>query len=57
MKITYRERRYLDRYRCIDTPTTFYAESIWSQGGLLYCRTDRFNIKVIEKDFIIKIEE
>lgn len=57
MKVTYIDRRFLDRYRCIDTERTFYALSSFQQGGLTYFKTDRFNVRVIETNLIKSIQE
>lgn len=57
MKITYRNRVFIDAYRCIDHESTLTpVKSFWN-GNLLYCYVDRYNIKVISKDDIINIEE
>lgn len=57
MKVTYIERHFLDKYRCIDTERTFNALSSFQQGGLTYFKTDRFNVRVIETHFIKSIQE
>ena len=57
MKVTYIDRRFLDRYRCIDTERTFCALSSFQQGGLTYFKTDRFNVRVIETNLIKSIQE
>lgn len=56
VKITYRIRRMIDRYSCIDT----YKEIIVPHTpgtSLYYIKTDRFNYLVLGKDDIIKMEE
>ena len=55
--VTYIERRFLDRFTCIDTEKTIKALSSFIQGGLTYFRIDRYNYKVIETDFIKSIKE
>lgn len=57
MLVTYRERHFLDRYRCIDTVRKIRIERTFESGGLLYGYTDRFNVVSIPKEFIEKIEE
>lgn len=57
MIVTYRDRHFLDRFRCIDTVRSFRAISSFVQGGLTYFRVDRYNYKVIETNFIISVEE
>ena len=55
--VTYIERRFLDRFTCIDTELTVKALSSFIQGGLTYFRIDRYNYKVIETDSIKSIKE
>ena len=57
MVVTYIDRVFLDKYRCIDTDRTFHAISSFVQGGLTYFKTDRFNYRVVDTDFIKKIRE
>lgn len=54
--ITYRDRHFLDRFRCIDTERKTYLQKIWYVGDLLYGYIDRFNIKCIATEDIIAIE-
>lgn len=54
---TYTERRFIDRFTCIDTERTIKAISAFVQGGLTYFKTDRFNYKVIETHFIKSLQE
>ena len=56
MIIKYRERIYLDRYRCIDIVREVNATKMFQSGGLLYIYKDRFNIMTIEKENVIEIE-
>lgn len=56
VKVTYIERRFIDRYSCIDTEREFYALSSFVQGGLTYFKTDRFNYRVVETDKIISVQ-
>ena len=55
--VTYIERRFIDRFTCIDTEQTIKALSSFVQGGLTYFRIDRFNYKVVETDLIKSIME
>ena len=55
-KVTYIDRRFIDRYTCIDTERSFMAISSFQQGGLTYFKTDRFNVRVIETAFIKSID-
>lgn len=57
MIVTYIERQYLDKYRCIDTERTFRARSSFSQGGLTYFRVNQFEYKVVDTDKIISIKK
>lgn len=54
---TYIERRFIDRFTCIDAERTLKALSASIQGDLTYFRIDRYNYKVIETDFIKSIKE
>nr|DAW94518.1 MAG TPA: hypothetical protein [Caudoviricetes sp.] len=55
--VTYIERRFIDRFTCIDTEQTIKALSSFIQGDLTYFRMNRFNYKVIETDLIKSIKE
>ena len=55
--VTYTERRYIDRFTCIDTEQTIKALSSFIQGDLTYFRINRFNYKVLETDLIKSIKE
>ena len=57
LKITYRERVFIDRFRCIDYKKEFRAWSYWQSGGLYYFKVDRFNHKVLAIEDTISIEE
>lgn len=54
---TYTERRYIDRFTCIDIERTIKALSAFAQGGLTYFKIDRYNYKVVETDFIKSLNE
>ena len=55
-KVTYNERHFLDKYRCIDKPVTRYFVSSWSQGELTYFKANEFNVFCVETEKIINIE-
>ena len=57
LKITYRERIFLDQFKCIDYKKEFRAWSYWQSGGLYYFKVDRFNHKVLAIEDTISIEE
>ena len=57
MIITYRERRYIDKYTVIDTIAKVECEYAWTIGGLLYCRINRFAVKTIALEDIVSIRE
>ena len=53
-KIKFRERHFLDKYRCIDYIKEIVAYSFFEQGSQIYYKLDRFNYKVISKEDIIE---
>ena len=55
--VTYIERRFIDRFTCIDTERTIKALSYFIQGGLTYFKINQYNYKVVETDFIKSINE
>ena len=55
--VTYIERRFIDRYTCIDTERTIKALSTFIQDGLTYIKIDRYNYKVVETEYIKSINE
>ena len=57
VKVTYRERHFLDKYRCIDYTRELFAHSYWRSGCLYYFKVDRFNYKVLAVEDTISIEE
>lgn len=54
--ITYRERRFVDKFMCIDTKKQVKLHNLWKVNGLIYGYKDRFNITSLSGDDIIKIE-
>lgn len=57
MKVTYKVRYMIDRFRCIDYQRTVYLVRSWRSGGLLYGYVNRFQTVSIPIDMIISIEE
>ena len=57
MKIVYRDRNFVDTYKCIDTERTIYAYRHFWNGNILYAYTDRYNVKAIAKEDIISMKE
>ena len=55
--VTYIERRFIDRFTCIDEERTIKALSSFVNGGLTYFRINSFNYKVIETDSIKSIKK
>ena len=60
LKVIYRDRIFIDTYKCIDYPKEFRAWSYFTSeisGNLYYFKLDRFNYKTLSKEDIISIEE
>lgn len=57
LKITYRERVFIDKYKCIDYKKEFKAWSYFQSGNLYYFKVDRFNHKVLAIEDTINIKE
>ena len=57
LEVTYRERVFIDRFRCIDYKKELKALSYWRSGDLYYFRLNEFNYKTLSKEEIINIEE
>ena len=60
LKVTYRERHFMGKYRCIDYTRELFANSYFVDGisgELYYFRLNEFNYKTLGKDEIISIEE
>ena len=57
LKVTYRERVFIDKYKCLDYKKELKAWSYWQSGGLYYSKVDRFNYKVLGVEDTISIEE
>ena len=59
-KVIYRDRIFIDTYKCIDNLKEFRAWSYFTggiSGELYYFRLNEFNYKTLGKDEIISIEE
>lgn len=57
MKVIYRERTFLDRYRCIDRTVSRNFDTSWKCGGLTYFKHGNFTVFSVETAFIISITE
>ena len=57
LKVTYRERVFIDTYKCIEFKKELKAWSYWRSGGLYYFKVDRFNHKVLAIEDVISIEK
>lgn len=42
MKVTYTERTFIDKYKCIDRPVTRSFDTCWKVGGLTYFKLGQF---------------
>ena len=56
MKVYIRETIPIDSYRAIERRETFHAISYFISGNLIYFRKDRFNIRTVSKNEVVKIE-
>ena len=57
LKVTYRERVFIDKYKCLEFKKELKAWSYWQSGSLYYFKVDRFNHKVLAIEDTISIEE
>ena len=57
LKITYKERHFISKYRCIDYTKELFAYSYFVAEDLYYFKVDRFNYKVLGIEDTISIEE
>lgn len=60
LKVIYRERNFIDKYKCIDNLRELFACSYFTggiSGNLYYFKLNEFNYKTLGKDEIISIEE
>lgn len=44
MIVKYKERHFIDKYRCIDTYREVEITKPWRVGSILYGYTDRYNV-------------
>ena len=56
MKVTYKEKTFIDKYRCIDREVTRFFDAKWEVGGLTYFKQGQFTIFTVETNFIISME-
>lgn len=54
MIVKYKDRFYIDKFKCFDSIKSFRALSSFDSGGLRYYKIDEFNYKVIEINMIIE---
>ena len=57
LKVIYRERVFIDKYKCLEYKKELKALSYWQSGDLYYFKVDRFNHKVLAIEDTISIEE
>ena len=57
LKVIYRERVFIDKYKCLEFKKELKALSYWQSGGLYYFKVDKFNQKVLSVKDTISIEE
>lgn len=58
MRVVYREREFIDRYRCIDHEKVRYFDKSWTVEGtsLIYFKSGQFTTFSIGKEDVIRIE-
>ena len=56
-RIVYRDRVFLDPWRCIDTERTVILSRTFTNGGVLYGYVDSFNVRCISLEDIISIDD
>lgn len=60
LKVIYRDRVFIDTYKCIDNLKELHAHSYFTSGisgDLYYFKLNEFNYKTLAKEDIISIEE
>ena len=57
LKVIYRERVFIDKYKCLEFKKELKAWSYWQSGSLYYFKVDRFIHKVLAIEDTISIEE
>lgn len=57
MVIRYIERKYIDRFSCMDKERVLNCDgcNVWQSGGLIYIKNG-FNIKTIDSYMVISID-
>lgn len=56
-KVIYRERRFLDKFRCIDTEKSFNYQKKWKpEGTSLWYFQNGYQIKTLADEDIIREE-
>lgn len=56
MIITFKERRYIDKYKCIEFECQIRVKSTFKNQSLLYCRLNEFSTITIPIEDIINIK-
>ena len=60
LMVIYRDRVFIDTYKCIDNLKELYTRIYFTSGisgNLYYFKLDRYNYKTLAKEDIISIEE
>ena len=60
LKVIYRERQFINKYKCIDNLKELHARSYFTggiSGTLYYFKLIEFKYKTLAKEDIISIEE
>ena len=60
VKVIYRDRVFIDRFKCIDNLKELYACSYFTSGisgDLYYFKLNKYSYKTLSADDIISIEE
>ena len=60
VKVIYRDRHYIDTYKCIDNLKELHARSYFTSGisgDLYYFKLNEFNYKSLSAEDIISIKE
>ena len=55
--VEYKQREYIDKFKCIDTTQKINCLSYFQSMSLLYFKVNQFDYKVIAKENIISITE
>ena len=57
MKVTYKERNFIDKYRCVDKQVTRNFDKSWEVGGLTYFKQGSFTIFTVATNCIVNITQ